>query len=353
MGTIKFKQQILAAAKDIKRRIVFSDGNDLRLAHALKTFLKLNSSQCILVGNEKEIIEKLKSAGINSDPSISIIDPCKSVRKKEYKDILRQSFKSRNKTVEKDMLDALILDNSFYSALMLKNDDADCGIAGSLSSTEKQMRAIINVLGIAEGSKYLSGAMIEEVPGCKYGSNGIFLLADVAIIPEPDEKQLLDIVLSSYRTAKSFFKRKPKVAVLSYSTMGSAKSSEIEKIKRVIEKARGLNSEIDIDGELQFDAAIVPEVSGQKSPDSILKGNANVLIFPNLNAANIGCKIIHRLAKARVYGTIIQGAAKPFNDLSRGCSSEDIVMLSAMTLLQLIGMEGSAGSRIFGGPKNG
>lgn len=309
------------------------------MARALKTFLKRNNSDCILLGNEKEIRENLSSINIEKNSNIRIIDPIKSHKRKEYESILLDSFHKREKIIEKDNIASLVSDNSFYAAIMLKNKDADCGVAGSISSTEKQMRAIVGALGMERGKKYLSGAMIEEVPNCLYGLNGIFLLADVAIIPYPSEEQLRDIILSSYETAKAFFDIEPKIAVLSYSTKGSAKSPEIEKIIKVIEDIKKTNNEIIIEGELQFDAAIVPDVSKQKSPDSIIGGNANVLIFPDLNAANIGCKIIHRLAKAKVYGTIIQGASKPFNDLSRGCSEEDIVALSAMTLLQLKRME--------------
>jgi len=335
----RFAEQILQDSREIREKIVFSDGDDLRLVYALKKFLKINNSECILLGNANVIQNNINEAKLGKNLNIKIIDPLRNKKNREYSELLEYSLKKRNKTVEKKLISRLISNNSFYASLMLKAEDADCGIAGSISSTLQLMKAIINVLGVAEGRKYLSGAMIEEVPDCKYGINGIFLLSDVAIIPEPKEEQLLEIILSSYETAKSFFRVEPKIGILSYSTKGSAKSLAIDKISKVIEKVKKINDKIMIDGELQLDAAIIPKVSKQKSPESIIKGNANVLIFPCLDAANIGCKLIYRLAKAKVYGTIIQGASKPFNDLSRGCSIDDIVMLSAMTLLQLNGMK--------------
>ena len=201
------------------------------------------------------------------------------------------------------------------------------------------MRAVINILGLVPGKKYLSGAAFVEVPDCIYGSNGKFCIADPAIIPQPTEEQLFDITVSSYDTARSVFNEEPIVGMLSYSTKGSADTEELKKIRNVVERVRNERPEIKIDGELQLDAAIVPEVAKIKVHSSTAAGHANVLIFPDLNSANIGYKIIQRLAKAEVCGTVVQGAARPFNDLSRGCLVADIITLIAMTLLQTKGMD--------------
>jgi phosphate acetyltransferase len=195
------------------------------------------------------------------------------------------------------------------------------------------------MLGLVKGKKFLSSSMYIQVPDRKYGINGKFFISDPGIIPKPTEEQLLDITLSTYDTAKAFFGDKTVVALLSYSTKGSAESEEINMIRKVVKTAKQIKPEMIIDGEMQFDAATVPEVCARKAPDSPVKGKANVFIFPDLNAANIAYKIIQRLAKASVCGPIIQGAAKPFNDLSRGCTVDEIIALTAMTLIQHKSME--------------
>ena len=201
------------------------------------------------------------------------------------------------------------------------------------------MKAVIHVLGMAKGKKFLSSSAYVQVPDCEYGIEGKFFMSDPGILPKPTEEQLLDMTLSTYETAKAFFGDKTVVALLSYSTKGSAKSEEIDMIRRVAQTAKQMKPEMVIDGEMQFDAAIVPDVCIRKAPDSPVMGKANVLIFPDLNAANIAFKIIQRLAKANVCGPIVQGAAKPFNDLSRGCTVEEIIALTAMALIQRKSME--------------
>ena len=224
---------------------------------------------------------------------------------------------------------------------MLKTGDADCGVSGSLSSTEAMMRPLIQIIGTGKEKRYLSAAVIQIFPDSPYGLNGQFLFADIAVIPFPDEKQMIDIVLSSYETAKALFSCVPKVAMLSYSTKGSAKSEEIDKINRVIEKVKKINPEIKIDGELQFDAAVIPEVAKIKFGGSEVAGHANVLIFPNLDSSNICIKAVHRFARSYYYGTIIQGSPIPFNDLSRGCAPIEITTMSFISLMQLKRIEAS------------
>ncbi|MBM3699997.1 MAG: phosphate acetyltransferase [Actinobacteria bacterium] len=331
--------ELLEHSKKISKRIVFSDGDDIRLAEALDFFQDVNDSSFILLGNEQKILSNIKQAGIKNTDRFTIINPAKSPKLEDYKSIIRDSFKARNKDISDEKLNKNVLNTSYWTSVMLKTDEADCAIGGSISTTADLVRGVINVLGLVPGKKFLSGAAFVDVPDCSYGINGKFCVADPAIIPKPGEDQLLDMALSSYDTAKSVFEDEPRVAMLSYSTRGSADGEEIEKIRNVVDRIRKMRPEVIIDGEIQFDAAIVPEVFAIKAPNSVLEGKANVLIFPELNAANIGYKIIQRLGKAEVCGTVVQGAAKPFNDLSRGCLVQDIISLTAMTLLQAKGMQ--------------
>ncbi len=337
-----FFNEILEMAEDINRTMAFSDGDDIRLVKALNFFKDINNSNFILIGDEKVIHNKIKEVGITKLDNFTIADPEKSEKNEEYREIIKRSYEKRNRDLTDEQVLNLSYDTSFYTALLLKTDAADCAVGGSISSTEALMRAVIFVLGITKGKKYLCGSAFVDIPDCKFGMDGAFCLSDTAIIPKPDEEQLVDMVISSYDTAGSVFKAEPIIAMLSYSTKGSARSEEIDKITRVVERVKKIRPEIKIDGELQFDAAVVPEVAKIKLSSSEAAGKANVLIFPDLNSANIGYKIMQRIGKAEVCGSIIQGAAKPFNDLSRGCFVEDIVSLTAMTLLQRKGMEDNA-----------
>jgi Phosphotransacetylase len=334
-----FIREFVDRSKAIERKIAFSDGNDIRLIRALDYFQDFNSSSFYLIGNQSGINEKIKEAGVKNTDRFFIIDPVTSKNRNNYRSAIKSSFEKRNKEINDEKLNEIVLNTSYWASVMLKNNDADCAVGGSISSTADLMRAVINVLGLSKDKKYLSGAAFVEVPDCIFGINGKFLVSDPAIIPQPSEEQLVDMALSGYETAKGVFSEEPVVALLSYSTKGSAKSDEFDKIRNAVQKVKKVYPDMIIDGELQFDAAIVPEVAAIKCPLSPVKGKANVLIFPELDAANIGYKIIQRLGKAEVCGTVVQGAAKPFNDLSRGCLVEDIVMLTSMTLMQLKGME--------------
>jgi Phosphotransacetylase len=334
-----FIREFVDRSKAIERKIAFSDGNDIRLIRALDYFQDFNSSSFYLIGNQSGINEKIKEAGVKNTDRFFIIDPVTSKNRNNYRSAIKSSFEKRNKEINDEKLNEIVLNTSYWASVMLKNNDADCAVGGSISSTADLMKAVINVLGLSKDKKYLSGAAFVEVPDCIFGINGKFLVSDPAIIPQPSEEQLVDMALSGYETAKGVFSEEPVVALLSYSTKGSAKSDEFDKIRNAVQKVKKVYPDMIIDGELQFDAAIVPEVAAIKCPLSPVKGKANVLIFPELDAANIGYKIIQRLGKAEVCGTVVHGAAKPFNDLSRGCLVEDIVMLTSMTLMQLKGME--------------
>ena len=268
----KFFNEMLQRAKNINRTIAFSDGNDIRLIKALEFFTGSNDSKYILVGDETGILDKIREVGIKKSDNFSIIDPKKSKKQKEYKEIIKSLYEKRKKSITEEELSSLVLNTSFYTALLLKTDEADCALGGSISTTEALTRAIIYVLGLAEGKKFLCAASFVDVPDCIYGTNGRFCMADTAIIPKPTEEQMIEIVQSTYETAKSVLGQEPLIAMLSYSTKGSAKSEEMDKIKKVVEEVRQIRPGIKIDGELQFDAAIVPEVAKIKLSSSEVAG---------------------------------------------------------------------------------
>ena len=267
----------------------------------------------------------------NND-NLEIIDPGRSSYFKSYLEYFME-LRKKDK-MDRETAEEMLRDSAYFGALLIRIGDADCGIGGAAYSSSEFMKAAIKIIGTKDGIKSVSGSMLEIVPRCKYGPNGMFLLADVAVIPDPDEEQLTDVIVSTHDTAIQLFKEEPKIAILYYSTKGSAESRSRHRIAEVIRMVKERRPEINVDGELQFDAAIVPEVAKIKAPDSEIAGKANVLIFPNLASANICCKAIERLAGASAYGSINQGLMKPYNDLSRGCSSNDILVMSAITVLQ-------------------
>ena len=314
------------------------DGDDIRTAIAAAEFVKINSSKLVLLGNRKTIEDNLARVSLNSD-NIEIVEPSQSDKFDHYQEVLQKRFTERGKDITEDKVREMVSKPNYYASLMLKMGDAHGGVSGSLSSTEAMMRPLIQVIGTGSPKRYLSGAAIQIIPESPYGLDGQFLFADTAVIPDPDEAQMTDIVLFSYQTAKALFSGEPKIAMLSYSTKGSARGEKIDQINRVIKRVREAEPRMKIDGELQFDAAVVPEVARAKGGDSEVAGKANVLIFPNLDATNICIKAVHRLARSFYYGSIIQGSPVPFNDLSRGCAPVEVLTMSAITLMQVKEME--------------
>ena len=326
-----FEEELFKAVKKESKRIVFIDGYDQRLYKALKRIIKLKQ-YIYIIGDKRKTTQYLSENNINTGDQLEIIDPNRSKKFNLYLEYfmeLRKKDKMNHKSAKE-----ILKNPTYFGALMIKIGDADCGIGGAAYSSSEFLKAAIKIIGTKEGIKSVSGAMFEIVPKCKYGLDGMFLLADVAVIPDPDEAQLTDVIISSYETANLLLKKEPKIAILYYSTKGSAESRSRGRIAEVIRMVREKRPKIKIDGELQFDAAIVPEIAKIKAPDSEIAGNANVLIFPNLASANICCKAIERLAGASAYGAINQGLSKPYNDLSRGCSVDDILVMSAITILQ-------------------
>ncbi len=328
-----FEEELFETVKKQSKMIVFTDGYDERFYKALKRIIKLNQ-HIYIIGDKRKVAQYLSDNNINTGDNLEIIDPCKSGSFNSYLEYFME-LRKKDK-MDHDSAEEILKNPAYFGAMMIRIGDADCGIGGAAHSSSEFLKAAIKIIGTKDDIKNVSGAMLEIIPDCKYDPDGMFLLADVAVIPDPDEDELTDVIISSHETAKLLLKSEPKVAILYYSTKGSAESRSRGRIEEVIRMVKERKPEIEIDGELQFDAAIVPEIAKIKAPDSKVAGNANVLIFPNLPSANICCKAIERLAGASAYGSINQGLLKPYNDLSRGCSADDILAMSAITVLQAL-----------------
>jgi phosphate acetyltransferase len=327
-----FKEKIFDRVKKLKKKIVFVDWSDERLYESLEEFIKLNQ-EIIIIGKSADVTRKLKKHNLLKYSGLEVVDPDNSKKLSIYSKYLidlRKKDKLDMKSA-KEMLSSPL----YYGALMIKIGDADCGIGGASYSSSEFLRAAIKIIGKRKDLSVVSGAMVEIIPNFQKSNNeGQFILADVAVVPDPDEEQLTDIILETDETATLLFGKRPNIAILYYSTKGSTYSRSMERIADVIGRVRKRRPDIQLDGELQLDAAVDPEVARIKAPESKVAGKANALIFPNLPSANICCKAIERFAGASAYGSINQGLLKPFNDLSRGCSSKDMSVMSAITILQ-------------------
>ncbi len=320
------------AKKDIKT-IVLPEADDIRVLKATEQVMAQGYANVILIGNKEMITEKARENKIDISKA-EIVDPSNSEKYDEYVNLLYELRKNKGMTLEKAQ--ELVKDPVYYGMLMLKdeNSKADGLVSGAAHSTSDTLRPALQILKTAPGTKLVSAFFVMEVPNCEYGENGIFIFGDSGLNENPDDEQLSEIAISSSKSFKNLVGKEPKVAMLSYSTYGSAKSELTEKVINATKKVKEKEPELLVDGELQLDAAIVPEIANMKAPGSRTKGEANVLIFPDLNAGNIGYKLVQRLAKAEAYGPLCQGIAKPVNDLSRGCSSEDIAGVIAITAVQ-------------------
>ena len=320
------------AKKDIKT-IVLPEATDIRILEAASIVLKEEFAKIILVGNKEEILEIAKQNNLDISRA-EIIDPIKSPKSKEYANTLYELRKEKGMTIEE--ASNLVKDPVYYGMMMVKDEEvvADGLVSGAIHSTADTLRPALQILKTAPNTKLVSAFFIMVVPDCKYGENGTFIFADSGLNPNPGVLALTEIAISSAKSFRQLVQKEPKIAMLSYSTHGSAKSESTEKMIKATENIRKKEPELKVDGELQLDAAIVPEVAAFKAPNSPIAGEANILIFPDLNAGNIGYKLVQRLAKAEAYGPLCQGIAKPVNDLSRGCSSSDVVGVVAITAMQ-------------------
>ena len=318
------------AKKDLKS-IVLPETEDIRILKATEKILKEGFANVILVGSEEKTKKRALDNHINIEGAI-IVEPSKSDKYDEYVNKFYELRKNKGITLEEAK--KVMLDNVYFGMMMVKNEDADGLVSGAAHSTADTLRPALQILKTKPGTKLVSAFFLMVVPNCEYGENGTFIFSDAGLNPNPSADELSEIAISSANSFEQLVGKESKVAMLSFSTYGSAKSELVDKVQeatRILkEKAPHLNA----DGELQLDAAIVPEIGKSKAPESKIAGHANTLIFPDLNAGNIGYKLVQRLAKAEAYGPLCQGIAKPVNDLSRGCSSEDIVGVVAITAVQ-------------------
>ena len=330
---MSFIEEIKQRAKQDIKTIILPEAQDIRTLKATEQVLKEGYAKIILVGNKEEIEEKALENKIDISGA-QIIEPTNSEKYEEYVNLLFELRKQKGMSLEKAK--GLVKDPVYFGMLMLKDEksEADGLVSGAIHSTADTLRPALQILKTAPGTKLVSAFFVMVVPNCEYGANGTFIFADSGLNEEPDADKLSEIAISSSKSFKQLVGEEPKVAMLSYSTYGSAHSASTEKVIEATKLAKEKAPELLIDGELQLDAAIIPEVAEFKAKGSPLKGEANVLVFPDLGAGNIGYKLTQRLAKAEAYGPLCQGIARPVNDLSRGCSSEDVAGVVAITAVQ-------------------
>ncbi|MFW6280921.1 MAG: phosphate acetyltransferase [Halanaerobium sp.] len=314
-----------------KKRIVFPEGNDERIIRAAEKAEKENLADVIILGDENQILKDAAQYGVNLD-RIEIINPRSNDYIEEFTEKFYELRKHKNISIE----DAVksVIDPLYFGTMMIYTDKADGMVAGAANATGNVLRPAFQIVKTQEGISTVSSAIIVVIKDKSFGEEGVFVFSDCAVNPEPNSQQLAEIAVATADTTKRLLDFEPKVAMLSFSTMGSAKHKNVEKVQKAVEIAHKNAPELILDGELQLDAAIVESVSKRKAPNSKLKGRANVLIFPDLQSGNIGYKLVQRLAGADAVGPILQGLAAPINDLSRGCSVDDVVNLTAITVVQ-------------------
>lgn len=326
---VTFLEKISERAKKLNKTIALPETTDIRVLQAAAMILERGIANVILVGNEEDI----KTLAGDLDLSkAKIANPETYERKDEYIQAFYELRKHKGITLESAA--EIMKDYVYFAVMMTKMGEVDGVVSGAVHSSSDTLRPAVQIVKTAPGSALASAFFIIAVPDCEYGSNGTFLFADSGMVEMPSPEEVAHIAVSSAKTFELLVEDVPKVAMLSYSTKGSAKSPLTEATVAATKRAQELAPDVAIDGELQVDAAIVPSVAASKAPGSPVAGKANVFIFPDLNAGNIAYKIAQRLAKAEAYGPITQGLAKPINDLSRGCSAEDIVGAAAITCVQ-------------------
>lgn len=317
------------AKKDI-RTIVLPESNDRRTLEAASRILAEGIANIILVGNKDEIAKGADGLDLSK---ATIIDPNNTDKLQGYVDILVEIRKKKGMTPEQAK-DLLTKDYLYFAVTMVKAGDADGMVSGAVHSTADTLRPSLQILKTAPGTKLVSAFFVIVVPNCEFGADGTFIFSDAGLNQNPNPEELAAIAGSSAKSFELLVEKEPIVAMLSHSTKGSASHADVDKVVEATKIAKESYPDIKIDGEYQLDAAIVPSVGASKAPGSDIAGKANVLIFPDLDAGNIGYKLAQRLAKAEAYGPITQGIAKPVNDLSRGCSADDIVGVIAITSVQ-------------------
>lgn len=322
-----FLNTMIERAKSDKKTIVLPEGNDDRVLEAARKIVDAGIADVIVVGNPAAIAEK----GHNLE-GVTVIDNMGDPLRKELAEGLFELRKAKGMTPEE--ADSLMDDVMYFGTMLLKTGRADGLVGGACHATKDVLHPALRIIKTAPGSKLVSSFFVMEVPDCAFGDAGTFMFADCAVCIQPNAEELSEIAIATANSYEKIFGSEARVAMLSHSSYGSVKDADTDKVTEALAIAKQKAPERAIDGELQADAALVPSVAASKAPDSPVAGKANVLVFPDLNAANIGYKLVQRLAKAEAYGPILQGLGAPMNDLSRGCSADDIVGVAAITAVQ-------------------
>ena len=333
---MSFIEEMKKRAKTNIKKIVLPEATDIRVLKATEQISKEKFAKIVLLGNEEKIKHIAEENSIIIDDA-EIIEPSKSEKYDEYANSFYELRKAKGMTIEKAR--ELMHDETYFGMMMVKMGACDGLVSGAIHSSSDTLRPALQILKTAPGTKLVSAFFLMVVPDCKYGENGIFIFGDSGLVENPTADELSEIAISSSKSFEQLTGKESKVAMLSYSTYGSAHSELTEKVVEATKLLKEKMPNLVCDGELQLDAAIIPEINASKAPGSPLKGEANTLIFPNLDAGNIGYKLVQRLAKAEAYGPLCQGIAKPVNDLSRGCNSDDIVGVVAITAVQAQAMD--------------
>ncbi len=326
----KFLDSIKERARSDKKTIVLPESMDRRTWEAAETVLKEDIANIVIIGTPEEVAENSKGLDISK---ATIIDPFNYEKTEEYLNLFVELRKSKGVTYEQAK-EIVLGDYMYYACLMVKAGDADGVVSGACHSTANTLRPSLQIIKTKPGVKLVSAFFLMVVPDCQYGANGTFVFADSGLVQNPNAEELAAIAASSAESFELLVEEPAYVAMLSHSTKGSAAHADVDKVVEATKICKETFPNINVDGELQLDAAIVPSVGESKAPGSPVAGRANVLVYPDLDAGNIGYKLVQRLAKAEAYGPVTQGIAMPINDLSRGCSAEDIVGVVAITAVQ-------------------
>lgn len=329
---MKLIDDIKNRARSLNKHIVLPEGTEERTIMAANQVIAENLARISLIGNPGEVMQLADKLKLEHIKKASIVDPLSHGKKDHYIEMMVDIRKNKGLTAEEA---SKLIENPLYlSVLMIKNGDADGEVAGAANATGDVLRPAFQYVKTKPGISVVSGAFIMIHPDKSFGDNGVILFADGAVHPDPNEKELAEIAVATASTARSILGMEPRVAMISFSTKGSAKHEMVDKVINATRIAREMAPDIQIDGEMQVDAAIIEAIGKKKAPDSKIAGRANIMIFPSLDVGNVAYKLVQRMGKAEAVGPVLQGMAAPINDLSRGCSVSDIVSLVAITATQ-------------------